>query len=87
MKASGCELSTTDQVEAWERLMQATGVDQPGDVPRVVYDLVKHATTDHGKPLRPFRAVDLAPYVTRARAALDARRAFDHRLAIQKETA
>ncbi len=73
-------IETREEAAAWESILASVGIALAEEVNRVVYDLKHGYDADFGIRLRPpFRASDLQPYTDRARASLDARRAFDHR--------
>lgn len=88
MKQEGADIRSTADLEAWEGIAQQIGVQQAREVCRVMFDLRKFYAAEWGRDaIRPHLAQDVAPFVTLARRALDARRAFDERMKHRKETA
>ena len=88
-KRGGCFITQPSDEAGWESILQEIGVTEACEVPRVIYDLAKgRQTTFPQDPIaRPYTAPDLAPWIAKARASLDARRAFTARVINQPKDA
>lgn len=88
LRKAGADISTTANVEAWESILAAIGVEEAREVPRVVYDLAMEFERVSGAKLpRPYLAALVSNGSAAAAAKLAARRDLDHRTHQRKESA
>lgn len=80
-KRGGADIQSTSTLEAWEGIMAAMGVDSDQWVNRTIYLLTTAYEVEFkSKPIKPYQASDLAPFVPNARRRLDTFRAFSDRV-------
>lgn len=79
-KRGGADIQSTASMEAWEGILADLGIESDQFVNRALFDLANAYESEFKqKPIRPYLASDLAPFVPIARRRLDAIRALHAR--------